>query len=373
MDSSRCGRDVARYAVVRTSWVGTGSLASEQVVGRGGPAVEGPGDTFMPDIANAGRARQATLPASAPPSAWALVRAGRRRSLVWLAVAVAVSVLAACSPSPPDNGPPVDLQFEKYTLGQRARGHPARGQPAADRGGQPLVSRRPGQRGGGPHRLRAPVRAHDVPGLGPRRSGRPHFALPGGASARRASTRTTDFDRTNYIEDVPSNQLELALWLESDRMGFLLDRPRPGGAVQPAGRRAQRAPADHESAPYGLSDEALYPPACSPRATRTTRRSSARTTTSRRRSSRTCATSSRSYYVPNNASLAIVGDIDVGATKAAGREVLRHPPAGTRRARAAGRDTTADSPPSSGSTVTDQVELPRVTMAWVTPPVYAPG
>ena len=34
---------------------------------------------------------------------------------------------------------------------------------------------------------------------------------------------TTDFDRTNYFETLPSNQLELALWLESDRMGFLLD------------------------------------------------------------------------------------------------------------------------------------------------------
>lgn len=34
---------------------------------------------------------------------------------------------------------------------------------------------------------------------------------------------TTDFDRTNYFETLPSNQLELALWLESDRMGYLLD------------------------------------------------------------------------------------------------------------------------------------------------------
>lgn len=33
---------------------------------------------------------------------------------------------------------------------------------------------------------------------------------------------TTDFDRTNYFETVPSNELETALWLESDRMGFLL-------------------------------------------------------------------------------------------------------------------------------------------------------
>jgi len=34
---------------------------------------------------------------------------------------------------------------------------------------------------------------------------------------------TTNTDRTNYFETVPANQLELALWLESDRMGFLLD------------------------------------------------------------------------------------------------------------------------------------------------------
>src|ERR1700721_1033896 len=34
---------------------------------------------------------------------------------------------------------------------------------------------------------------------------------------------TTDYDRTNYFETLPSNQLELGLWLESDRMGFLLE------------------------------------------------------------------------------------------------------------------------------------------------------
>src|SRR6478735_1465868 len=33
---------------------------------------------------------------------------------------------------------------------------------------------------------------------------------------------TTNTDRTNYFETVPANRLELALWLESDRMGFLL-------------------------------------------------------------------------------------------------------------------------------------------------------
>ena len=34
---------------------------------------------------------------------------------------------------------------------------------------------------------------------------------------------TTNTDRTNYFETAPSNQLEKMLWLEADRMGFLLD------------------------------------------------------------------------------------------------------------------------------------------------------
>src|SRR5688572_27642903 len=35
---------------------------------------------------------------------------------------------------------------------------------------------------------------------------------------------TTDYDRTNYFQTVPANRLELALWLESDRMGYLLEK-----------------------------------------------------------------------------------------------------------------------------------------------------
>ena len=287
MDSSRCGRDVARYAVVRTSWVGTGSLASEQVVGRGGPAVEGPGDTFMPDIANAGRARQATLPASAPPSAWALVRAGRRRSLVWLAVAVAVSVLAACSPSPPDNGPPVDLQFEKYTLGNGLEvilreDHRV---PTAAVNLWYHVGRRtrPG-RNGFAH-LFEHMMFQGSGHTGPEAT---HQLRP---SAPPTSTRH-QLDYTDYIEDVPSNRLELALWLESDRMGYLLDAPRQAAALQPAGGSAQRAPAEHGVGAVRAVGRGHDPAPSSPRATRTTARSSDRTPTSRPRNSGTGEASS---------------------------------------------------------------------------------
>jgi len=50
-----------------------------------------------------------------------------------------------------------------------------------------------------------------------------HFRYLEGAGASTING-TTDFDRTNYFETVPSNQLELALWLESDRMGYLIDK-----------------------------------------------------------------------------------------------------------------------------------------------------
>jgi zinc protease len=52
-----------------------------------------------------------------------------------------------------------------------------------------------------------------------------HFALLEGAGARSGAdiNGTTSWDRTNYFEQLPSNQLELALWLEADRMGTLTE------------------------------------------------------------------------------------------------------------------------------------------------------
>ncbi|MGL4933731.1 MAG: M16 family metallopeptidase [Aeromonas sp.] len=74
---------------------------------------------------------------------------------------------------------------------------------------------------------------------------------------------TTNKDRTNYYQTVPANQLETVLWLEADRMGFLLD------AVSQKKFEIQRATVKNERAqrvdnqPYGLVSErvgeALYP------------------------------------------------------------------------------------------------------------------
>lgn len=74
---------------------------------------------------------------------------------------------------------------------------------------------------------------------------------------------TTNTDRTNYFEVVPSNQLEKMLWLESDRMGFLLDSvTQKKFEVQRATVKNERGQR-YDNAPYGLINEkmgeALYP------------------------------------------------------------------------------------------------------------------
>jgi zinc protease len=74
---------------------------------------------------------------------------------------------------------------------------------------------------------------------------------------------TTNPDRTNYFEVLPKNQLETALWLESDRMGFLLDvldeKQMDNQREVVRNERRQR----YDNAPYGkerfVIAEALYP------------------------------------------------------------------------------------------------------------------
>src|SRR5438067_10459393 len=87
--------------------------------------------------------------------------------------------------------------------------------------------------------------------------GSSHFHLLEAAGASDING-TTDFDRTNYFETLPANQLELALWLESDRMGYLLDAlDRKGLLTQQAIVRNERRQ-NTENRPYGIVYEEEY-------------------------------------------------------------------------------------------------------------------
>jgi zinc protease len=74
---------------------------------------------------------------------------------------------------------------------------------------------------------------------------------------------TTNMDRTNYFQTLPNNQLEIALWLEADRMGFLLDAvTQQKFEIQRATVKNERGQ-NYDNRPYGLVYEkllqALYP------------------------------------------------------------------------------------------------------------------
>lgn len=125
---------------------------------------------------------------------------------------------------------------------------------------------------------------------------------------------STTNDRTNYYETIPSNYLETALWLESDRMGFLLD------TLDIAKLNAQRDVVKNErrqsydNQPYGRVSEifasAMYPkghPYSWPVIGSMTDLSAA--------SEEDVKAFFRVYYAPNNATLAVVGDFDPAEAK----------------------------------------------------------
>jgi zinc protease len=88
-----------------------------------------------------------------------------------------------------------------------------------------------------------------------------HFKLISAAGG--TLNGTTNTDRTNYFETLPSNHLELGLWLEADRMGFLLDAvTQKKFEVQRATVKNERGQ-NYDNRPYGLVNErinqVLYP------------------------------------------------------------------------------------------------------------------
>lgn len=126
---------------------------------------------------------------------------------------------------------------------------------------------------------------------------------------------TTNTDRTNYYETVPANQLEKVLWLEADRMGFLLE------AVDQSKFENQRETVKNERAqrvdnqPYGLrhelNAEALYPEG-HPYSWLTI----GYVEDLDRVDVNDLKAFFKRWYGPNNAVLTIGGDIDVAKTKA---------------------------------------------------------
>ncbi len=122
---------------------------------------------------------------------------------------------------------------------------------------------------------------------------------------------TTWFDRTNYFETVPSNDLELALWLESDRMGWMLpamDQEKLDNQRDVVKNEKRQR---HDNQPYGDWDERLqalvYPPDHPYHHTVIGSMEDLDAATLD-----DVSAFFETYYVPNNAVLTIAGDFDPG-------------------------------------------------------------
>ncbi|SFD73264.1 M16 family metallopeptidase [Massilia yuzhufengensis] len=184
------------------------------------------------------------------------------------------------------------------------------------------------------------------------------------------SNGSTDYDRTNYYDTVPSNQLELALWVHADRMGYLLDvlDQKALTTQQDVVRNERRETVEGE--PYGLVEEALahalfpkdHPYYASIIG------SHADIQNARLEDVREFFTR---YYAPNNASIVIAGDIDKVKTRALVERYF----GSLKRGPAVMRPSVITPPIASERRVVvhDRVELPRVFMGWHTPPAYQPG
>ena len=181
---------------------------------------------------------------------------------------------------------------------------------------------------------------------------------------------STTNDRTNYVIDVPTNALELALYLESDRMGYLLDAMPPEQVNSQRDVVKNERRQSYENRPYGMAslelDKMLWP-AGHPYSWPVIGHMEDLTAASQQ----DVVEFFKKYYAPNNASLVIAGDIEFDRTRALVEKWFNELPRGPAVEPVA-------PPPAmltqvKRQTITDQVSLPRLYLAWITPRYFSPG
>jgi zinc protease len=180
---------------------------------------------------------------------------------------------------------------------------------------------------------------------------------------------TTNSDRTNYFEVVPSHQIETALWLESDRMGYLLDLLDEASLKNQQdvvrNERRQR----YDNVPYGrerfVVAETLYPEGHPYRYL----------TIGRHEDLEGAAVEDvkgffRQWYVPSNATLTLAGDFQIADAKAL---ITKWFAAFPKTAKPARKQATAPELPATVRKDVDDsfARLTRIHYAWHSPPIFS--
>ena len=178
---------------------------------------------------------------------------------------------------------------------------------------------------------------------------------------------STTPDRTNYWENVPSSHLELALWLESDRMGYLLEvlTDRKLDVQRDVVKNERRQ--NYENRPYGMAPMLLQPalfPAPHPYNWTTIGSPEDLDNASLD----DVKSFFQTFYTPNNASLAIVGDFDVDEALQKVESYFGDIPSGQEVNRTGRMDTTLTG--AVDMEARDRVQLPRLYLLWPTVPGF---
>jgi zinc protease len=181
---------------------------------------------------------------------------------------------------------------------------------------------------------------------------------------------STNTDRTNYWEVVPTSALELALWLESDRMGYLLPALTQAKFDNQRDVVLNERRQNYENRPYGLASMAivasLYPPdhpyhwmtIGAAEDLRAARLEDVRAFFA-------------AHYHPANASLVLAGDIDTPRAVELADQYFGEIPAGP-----VPRPVTVDGASLDREVrlyIEDAIELPRLYLAWHAPALFAAG
>ncbi|HTE51928.1 MAG TPA: pitrilysin family protein [Kofleriaceae bacterium] len=188
-----------------------------------------------------------------------------------------------------------------------------------------------------------------------------------GASAVNGSTNT---DRTNYFEVVPSHQLETALWLESDRMGYLLPKLTDASFHNQVDVVRNERRQNYDNVPYGRARfavaEGLYPEG-----------HPYRYLTIGRHEDLTAATVAdvtafyRKWYAPGNATLVLAGDFDTATARQLVQKWFGSFPRTERPAHHAPPVPTISR--TRREVVDPFARLRRIEYEWHSPAFYAPG
>jgi zinc protease len=179
---------------------------------------------------------------------------------------------------------------------------------------------------------------------------------------------STTTDRTNYWENVPANAVEMALFLEADRMGFLLPvlTPKTVDGQRDVVKNERRQ--SYENRPYGMAElallDALYPPD-HPYHWPTIGSMEDLTAATHQ----DVAEFFEKWYGPNNTSLVIAGDVEPARMRAMVEKWFGDIPARAPVEPLAPRPVLLTA--EKRLVMEDQVQLPRLYLQWPTPPAYS--